>query len=60
VAMYYHQDNGVYGKASFQNSSWRFGPLEEERELAAAKKLFDGIKKQIKTGEYLVPNGLSL
>ena len=67
VKIFFRLENGIYGMGipSHLNSGskvqkpsddqWKFVPLKEKSQILASKKLFSGIKKQIKTGEYLVP-----
>lgn len=60
MALYFQLENGVTGKVISENREWKYIAFTEEAEIDAAKKLFDGFKKQIKTGEYLIPSGINL
>lgn len=55
VGLFFRLEDGTQGKGVFQDNEWQFLPLKERAEILASKKLFEGIRKQIKTGEYLVP-----
>ena len=55
MGLFFRLEDGTHGKGVFQDNEWQFLPLKERAEILASKKLFEGIRKQIKTGEYLVP-----
>lgn len=56
-ALFYRLDNGQYGKAVQAGEEWIFQPFNDSEQTEAAKGLFDGLKKQIKAAEYVLPNG---
>jgi len=58
LTMYFRLEDGKYGKTIRDQDKWSFSFLEKENEVVAARKLFDGVKKQIKVGEYIIPGGI--
>lgn len=55
--LFFHTEDGVYGYAQRDGAAWRYVPVEGEQ-LAAEKKLFDAFERQLRTGFFLIPNGL--
>ncbi|NEZ03931.1 DUF3450 domain-containing protein [Wenzhouxiangella sp. XN201] len=57
VAMYFQTRDGEYGQAQRSGEDWRFVRLDERAAIQRIDKLFESLKKQIRTGYFELPNG---
>ena len=55
VGLFFKLADGTQGQAVFQDNEWKYVPFTRREDILATQELFSGLKKQIKTGEYLVP-----
>ncbi|CAM9937116.1 unnamed protein product, partial [Chrysoparadoxa australica] len=57
VAMFYKTSDNRYGFTKRNKSgSFDFIPLKQKESVEQVAMLFDGLKKQIRTGQYTIPN----
>lgn len=57
VAMYFQTRDGEYGQAHRSGEDWRFVRLDDRAAIQRIDKLFESLKKQIRTGYFELPNG---
>jgi len=57
VAMYFQTRDGEYGQAERNGEDWRFARLDDRAAVQRIDKLFESLKKQIRTGYFELPNG---
>ncbi|NBB93464.1 MAG: DUF3450 family protein [Gammaproteobacteria bacterium] len=57
VAMYFKTRDGDYGQAQRNGSDWRFAELDDRASIQRVDKLFESLRKQIRTGYFELPNG---
>ncbi|WP_376695940.1 DUF3450 family protein [Wenzhouxiangella sp. EGI_FJ10305] len=57
VAMYFKTRDGDYGQAERSGGDWRFARLDDRAAVQRIDKLFESLKKQIRTGYFELPNG---
>jgi hypothetical protein len=57
VAMYFKTRDGGYGQAQRNGDGWRFAELDDRASIQRVDKLFESLKKQIRTGYFELPNG---
>jgi hypothetical protein len=55
IAMFFSLENGEYGQAEKSPKGWTYSYLKSQTEISAVQKLFDGIRKQVKSAEYDIP-----
>ncbi|MCB0421085.1 MAG: DUF3450 family protein [Bdellovibrionales bacterium] len=60
TSLFFRLDDGRYGRAIRSDKSWTFSFFQQDNQIRAAKNLFGGLKKQIKSAEYIIPNGFQL
>jgi outer membrane murein-binding lipoprotein Lpp len=58
VLMYFRTRDGRFGVVRRVGGKWRFQLIGNRRQWKAVARLFDGLKKQIRTGFYRLPNAL--
>lgn len=57
VAMFYQTADNRYGfTRKEKNGQYSFIALKDKEQVEQVTKLFDGLKKQIRSGQYLIPN----
>lgn len=54
--LYFRTKNGRYGQAKRSTSGWSFAAVEDKKSIEQIDKLFDSLRKQIRTGYFTVPN----
>ncbi|NBD95884.1 MAG: DUF3450 family protein [Gammaproteobacteria bacterium] len=57
VAMYFKTRDGDYGEARRSGDDWRFAELDDRASIQRVDKLFESLRKQIRTGYFELPNG---
>jgi len=57
VAMYFQTRDGRMGQATRQGQDWRWQELEAGTARNQIASLFDSLKKQIRSGYFVLPNG---
>lgn len=57
VAMFYQTADNRYGfSKKLDNGSYEFIAIKDKKQVEQVAQLFDGLKKQIRTGQYHIPN----
>ncbi len=56
VAQFYKLDDGKLGVAQLKNKQWIMTAVEDKDQQVVISKLFEGFRKQIRTGEYHLPS----
>lgn len=57
VAMFYKTADNRYGfSRKLDNGSYEFVSIKDKKQVEKVAQLFDGLKKQIRTGQYEIPN----
>jgi len=56
IAMYFKTRDGHYGQAERDGDAWRFARLDDRASIQRINRLFESLKKQIRTGYFELPN----
>ncbi|NQZ00984.1 MAG: DUF3450 family protein [Bdellovibrionales bacterium] len=58
VFLFYKSSDDEYGTVEKQEEGWGFRPLDSAAEVKQVAFLFESLKKQIRTGDFQIPNQL--
>lgn len=58
LLLYYRDGVGNVGMAMYENNAWVFNSLSDKTQIHQVHYLFDSFQKQIRFGEFILPNGL--
>jgi hypothetical protein len=56
IAQFYKRDDGQVGYAKFENDQWSMTSVSDADQVTAINNLYEGLRKQIRTGEYSLPS----
>ena len=59
VLMYFQNSENNYGKVVKSDNDWVFVNVHDSKEKGQVSSLFDSLKKQIRTGQFTLPNSLA-
>jgi hypothetical protein len=56
VAMYFQTRDGRFGQAAHNGDRWRFVETDDRTAIQRIERLFESLRKQIRTGFFVIPN----
>jgi len=59
VLMYFQNGDDTFGKVVKVNNEWLFVRVYDAKERTQVSRLFDSLKKQIRSGQFTLPNSLA-